>query len=313
MCYCLSVSLFSYFFVSSFLTGIPKHFPGQDVILPIFVILFLIMFELTKRFLFANVINGFLTKSVNFLVTISLIVVLSLTAVSFYLSMSGAKKYVSQDDSITLVSDSIVKLSQDSINKVYIGKINDEKKQLDYYFSKRKIDKEQVNSVRDRIVLLEKEQASKLKEVKVNTSDKLSSKQSESKKGQLVFLIISGFVEIIILLGVGFSKYYTFTSFLETKDKLETNPNFSKLNSYLDILEVIYNNGKVKVNTQLPPFNQFKEIVNSGRVKKYNDKFLKDFITTLLYLEVLETNGKHRFVKINYVKALEKVKNHIVL
>lgn len=152
------VILFAYFFVSSFLTGIPKHFPGQDVILPIFVILFLIMFELTKRFLFANVINGFLTKSVNFLVAISLVVVLSLTAVSFYLSMSGAKKYVSQDDSITLVSDSIIKLSQDSINKVYIGKINDEKKQLDYYFSKRKIDKEQVNSVRDRIVLLEKEQ-----------------------------------------------------------------------------------------------------------------------------------------------------------
>lgn len=307
------VILFAYFFVSSFLTNIPKHFAGQEVILPIFVVLFLMMFELTKRFLFANVINGFLTKSVNFLVVISFIVVLSLTAVSFYLSMSGAKKYVSQDDSITLVSDSIVKLSQDSIVKLYNTKINDEKKQLDYYFTKRKIDKEQVNSVRERIVLLEKQQAEKLKEVQSETTGKLSSKKEESKKGQLVFLIISGFVEVIILLGVGFSKYYTYTSFLETKDKLETNPNFDKLNSYLDVLKIIYNNGKVKVNTQLPAFNQLKEIVNSGKVKKYNDGFLKEFITTLLYLEVLETNGKYRYIKINYVKALEKVKNHIVL
>lgn len=308
------VILFAYFFVSSFLIDIPKHFPGQDIILPIFVILFLMMFELAKRFLFANVINGFLTKSINFLVIISLIVVLSLTTVSFYLSMSGAKKYVSQDNAITLVSDSIIKLSQDSIIKVYNTKISDEKKQLDYYyFTKRKIDKEQVNNIRGRIVFLEKEQAAKIKEVKEETNSKFVNKQEESKKGQLVFLIISGFVEVIILLGVGFSKYYTYTSFLETKDKLETNPNFTKLNSYLDILKIIYNNGKVKVNTQLPAFNQLKEIVNSGKVKKYNDNFLKEFITTLLYLEVLETNGKYRYIKVNYVKALEKVKNHIVL
>ena len=56
----LSIIL-SYFFVSSLTQETAVHFNGQSYILPIFIFLFLTIFELAKRFTFANIVTSFLT------------------------------------------------------------------------------------------------------------------------------------------------------------------------------------------------------------------------------------------------------------
>lgn len=287
---------FGYFFIKSITDAIPSIFPFQDTFFTVFIALFLTGYELTKRFIIDQTSVSIITdrRATSGIVT-GAIASLLMIAGSFYLSIKGAHRLVDNTEKIYTLVDSSTSKATDSISKYY-------EKEIAYYRSqpaRTRVDRQ----YRDSIVLsLQAAKEQKIQQIESKTQSKSNIAVSRNKENDTAFLIITVFLELIVLLGVSFNSYYTVGSYQETGKLLQT----SKYKQYvlnLNLLKIYYNNGKKKSGDMCISHARFVSLAKTQKVNA-SPSDIKDFVNLCVELEIVEdTRNKRKQYKVNYEEA----------
>ena len=297
---------FGYFFVKSITNTIPTLFPFQDTFFTFFVALFLTGYELTKRFTLEQFFTEILqVRKLTGGIFIGGMICSFLIAGSFYLSIKGAHRLVDNSENVLAKTDSTIALKQDSIAKYY-------DKEIAYYRSqpgRRKADRIYRDSV---VNSLQQVKDTKVQQLETKTETKVSTALDKNVENSTAFLFITIFLEIIVLIGVGFDAFYTLGSFEETKKLLQT-PKFKQLELNLKLLKLYYQNGKKIVGDQTLSFNKFQSLVQNQKIDS-SQKDLKSFIVLCQELDIIkEFRGRKKQFMIPYQEAKDLLENQEVL
>jgi hypothetical protein len=228
-----------------------------------------------------------------------------LIAGSFYLSIKGAHRLVDNSEIIVTKTDSTISLQRDSIAKYHDSKITDYRsrprsKRIDRIYNDSAINAEQQAKTTE-IQKLEDKAA-----IKANTAVDKNTENSSA------FLFITVFLELIVLIGVGFDAFYTLGSFEETKKLLQT-PKFKQLELNLKLLKLYYQNGKKIVGDQTLSFSKFQSLAQNQKVD-CSQKELKSFIVLCQELDIIkEFRGRKKQFMITYQEAKDLLENQEVL
>lgn len=297
---------FGYFFVKSITNTIPPLFPFQDMFFTIFVALFLTGYELTKRFTLEQFfITVLQVKRITGGVFIAGMICSFLIAGSFYLSIKGAHRLVDTSEIVISKTDSTISLKQDSIAKYY-------DKEIAYYRSQpgsRKADRIYRDSV---VNSLQQAKDAKVQQLEAKTETKANTALDKNMENSTAFLFITIFLEMIVLIGVGFDAFYTLGSYEETKKLLQT-PKFKQLELNLKLLKLYYQNGKKIVGDQTLSFNKFQSLVQNQKIDS-SQKDLKSFIVLCQELDIIkEFRGRKKQFMISYQEAKDLLENQEVI
>jgi len=297
---------FGYFFVKSVTANIPPLFPFQDIFFTIFVALFLAGYELTKRFsldqLFKSILqNGKVTTTS----AVGGAVCILMISGSFYLSIKGSHRLIDNTGTISVVSDSIIKKEADSVTKYYDKEIAYYRKQPGYTRDDRRYRDSIVNS-------LEETKQTKIQQVETKTQDKAKTNVELNQENSTAFLFITIFLELIVLLGVGFNAYYTLGSFNETGKLLQT-PKFRQLDQNLRLLKLYYQNGK-KVPGDMPlSYNKFKALIDTQKLD-CSHKEAKNFIALCQELDIVKSHRARKSeIMITYQQAKDLIEKQDII
>ena len=293
---------FGYFFVKSITDTIPPLFPFQDTFFIIFVGLFLTGYELTKRFALEQVVTNLIqARKVALSSIFGILVVSLLIAGSFYLSIKGAHRLVDNAETITLSNDSLMQKQVDSVTKYF-------DKEIAYYREqpgKTRADRLYRDSIVNSLTVKKEE---KVKEVENKLVNKVQVKEDVNKENSTAFLFITIFLELLIVIGVGFNAYYTVGTFNETGKLLQT-PKFRQLDLNLKLLKLYYQNGKKVVGDPVLSFAKFKSLVDNQKLG-CTQRELKDFITLCQELDITkQQRAKKSEIAIPYLQAKELLEN----
>lgn len=297
---------FGYFFVKSITNTIPSLFPFQETFFTIFIALFLTGYELTKRFTLEQFFTGVLQiKRLTTGLFIGGMICSFLIAGSFYLSIKGAHRLVDNSENVVAKTDSTIALKQDSIAKYYDTEI--------LYYRNQSARTRSDKKYRDSIVnVLQRTKDEKINQVESRTQTKTSATLEKNTENSTAFFFITIFLEMIVLIGVGFDAFYTIGSYLETKKLLQT-PKFKQLELNLKLLKLYYQNGKKVVGDQTLSFNKFQSLVQTQKIDA-SQKDLKTFIVLCQELDIIkEFRGKKKEFMMSYQEAKDLLENQEVI
>ncbi len=297
---------FGYFFVKSVTNSIPTLFPFQDMFFTIFVGLFLTGYELTKRFTLEQFfITTLQIKRMTGAIFVAGMICCFLIAGSFYLSIKGAHRLVDNTETISTLVDANITQKQDSIAKYYDNEI--------LYYRNQSARTRSDKKYRDSIVnVLQQTKDAKIQQIESKTQAKTSSTLEKNSENSTAFLFITIFLELIVLIGVGFDAFYTLGSYEETKKLLQT-PKFKQLELNLKLLKLYYQNGKKVAGDQTLSFNKFKSLAQSQKVD-CSQADLKSFVTLCQELDIVkEFRGRKKEFMISYTEAKHIIESQEVI
>lgn len=293
---------FGYFFVKSITDSIPTLFPYQEIFFTFFVALFLTGYELTKRFVLEQLSISILqVKRFTASIALGSLICTGLIAGSFYLSIKGAHRLVDNTENIQTAVETISSQKIDSIAAYY-------DKEISYYRSQPARSRTD-RAYRDSIVAsLQQDKESKLDEIENKSQEKAANKLDLSNENSTAFFFITVFLELLILVGVGFNAYYTIGSYDETKKLLQT-PRFKQLELSLKLLRLYYQNGKKLAGDPTLSFSKFQSLVQTQGLY-CSQKDLKAFTTLCQELEITrETRGRRKELTMSYEQAKKLIEN----
>jgi len=306
------IILFSYFFIKNVTNTIPKLFDGQDVFFSIFIILFMTGYELFKRFTFQQLIESIVkTKKLTSGIIVGILVSILLVAGSFYLGLNGAHRLVNTSDQVQEQTDNKYQYVSDSITNEFKTKIIRVESQIDAIYSAHegevlnKKNLAQVKQFANQAKQLELERDSKIKEISLKLNEKTQNKLNRVKSDSLAFVFITFFLELIILIGVGFNGYFSITSYFEMKGVLN-NPSYKQLETNNKLLQILYQNGAKKEGEPVIPLNKMKPLVASQRLN-ISPKEMSDFYTMceqIGIIDVISPRKKEYKVSLEIAKTL---------
>ena len=220
----------------------------------------------------------------------------------------------------------IVVNKTDSINKYYfdeyIKPLKDENSKLnsqnDNYLNQTSYKAKYANLIsennvkitknNDLIANYEKRRDDDVKQYKDNEKTKLTQSIDENKTNIINFIIISTFIEFIIMLGVYHNKYYLHRIIREYEETVVSTPEFKRWHKYNFLLNILFNRAK-EIDDQIPTVNELLEISESGGMK-LTKQDLDKFIKVLYYLEIVKLSGKRRVVMVKEEDAKKLLKNY---
>ena len=293
--------LFSYFFIKNVTNSIPHLFPGQDLFFSIFIILFMTGYELFKRFAFEQLtLSIFRNKLITLNNVIGFLVCGSLVAGSFYLSLNGAHRLIDTSETISVKADSTLSNKTDSIAKYY-------DKEIQFYRNQpgtRKADRLYRDSIVN-VLSVQKEQ--KINELESKVTKKTEIQSNTLKENNTAFALMVVFLELIILIGVAFSSYYTWTSYDEMKELLTT-PKFRQLEINLRLLKLYYQNGRKKEQDSALPKTKLIALASTSKIP-CNQTDINNFIILCSELEIITGNRRKKTYNMSYEKAKGLLEN----
>ena len=278
--------LFSYFFIKNVTNTIPHLFPGQDLFFSIFVILFMSGYELFKRFAFEQLVSSIIrTKLLTLNNIIGVVVCSFLIAGSFYLSLNGAHRLIDTSETITIVADSTTAQKQQDLLKERDNKLQLIRQQP----GRTRVDRRYKDSLETATTAY---YDNKIQQIETKTQGKTSTQLEKNKQNDVAFIFMTFFLELIILIGVGFRGYYTINAYNETKDLFGT-PKYRQLEECLTLLSIVYVKGKKKKNDVLTPITKLSSTVSTQKLN-ITQKALKDFYSLMDELEITKAETKRR-------------------
>lgn len=260
-------------------------------------------------------------------------------ALSFYASIKGSKEFSAKADKIENINEVKVNQYSDSVNTLYDGKIkfiNDEISSNKKLFENKDIEQTQLQS-NEKITSVQKERISDLKSQKLDIKKNITELDSSISKikserdliikeyneksfknvnkfkndndqNSFIFVIISILVEIIILLGVYFNKYYVFRTWMDFKEKITNDSSYQKWILYDEMLNIIYNKN-LKVNDKLPSSKNIIDILKINNIR-ISQKDITDFLKILNNIGITQTSGSYRFFLKTKDSSIELLKQH---
>ena len=297
--------------------------------------------ELLKREVFDKFSLNFL-KQKNFLskdVLPLFIISLILISLSFYSSLNGAEEFSSKSQEIEVKVDTTLQKFEDSLtlkltqdfaaidseiskNKSKIEAKDKEQTQLEsvqpltYQQRNRVRDlKEEKSILRDEIKKLESDKDSYKKEVeekiesfKTKINSKAEGEKKENKTNSFLFIMISTFIELLILSGVYFNQYYTWRSYKDYRKKIEKDPNFQKWVNLNIVLDVIYN-PETKINDRLPSNKTIQELCKVNGLNLLNKDML-EISKLFISLGITKSSGSIKYISKTKDVAQELLRNY---
>jgi hypothetical protein len=297
---------FGYFFVKSITNTIPPLFPFQNMFFTIFVGLFLTGYELTKRFTLEQFFTSILqVKKLTTGIFIGGMICSFLIAGSFYLSIKGAHRLVDNSETISVVTDSLTIQKQQDLLKERDIKLQLVRQQP----GRTRADRRYKDSLETATTAY---YDNKIQQIESKTQVKANTSLDKNEENSTAFLFITIFLEMIVLIGVGFDAFYTLGSYEETKKLLQT-PKFKQLELNLKLLKLYYQNGKKIVGDQTLSFNKFQSLVQNQKIDS-SQKDLKSFIVLCQELDIIkEFRGRKKQFMIPYQEAKDLLESQEVI
>jgi len=347
---CASI-FFAFFLLSSILKDSMPDIEST-IGISIISVLFLAMFEMLKRYVFNKFSLEHIRSKFKFFKKEVLILTLfsgMMIAGSFYLSLNGAQKFTDQLEYIEQESDNQFIAFQDSINNMYDEdiqkiedknlvlrkdnetlteqniKINEEAEDINSFRTKRakyklieqnneRIDKntEKINSNDEKIEEIKDERDQILAEKKVELEEEAETLVEKGSKNSIKFIILSSFIELIILIGIYFNSFYDYRSFREYEENIKADPNFNKWVNYDRLLELIYNNGTniTRVGDTTVSMSRLEDLARINNYLKMDRKVISDGFKVLNHLGIVTTKGSKRVIEVDYEVAKEVLKDY---
>lgn len=330
----------AYFFLSKLLQESVTAITNAYVI-GFIAIMILSALELLKREIFDKFsveyvkVKSFAKKNVAIL-TLFTIMIISL---SFYSSLRGAHEFSSKNKVLETEKKEIINTFSDSLNTFYGKKIADI--EADTKTLKEKIDnkdKEQTElegsqpltyQQRNRIRDLKKEKEELKSDIKTNDV-KISDLQTELKtkldehkteiekdtkvavkeneSNSFIFLFISTIIELLILIGIYFNKFYRQTTYEEYKQIFYNDPNFQKWQLFNGILDIIFVQN-IKINDKIPSANNIHELCKINALTA-NLKEVGEALKLFAQLKILKVAGPVRYVNMDKNNSTTALKQH---
>jgi len=347
---CASI-FFAYFLLFSILKESMPDIQST-IGISIITVLFLAMFEMLKRYVFNKFSLEHIRSKFKILKKEVLVLTLFsglMIAGSFYLSLNGAQKFTDQLDHIEQESDKEYLVYQDSIILMFDDKIkifsdknvnliNDNniltEENIQINKEAEEITSNSTKKIKYKLIEQNNERINKNQE-KIDQNDlkiseledemnlKLKAKKTElvadndamiekGNKNSIKFIILSTFIELIILIGIYFNSFYDFRSFREYEENMKADPNFNKWVNYDRLLELIYNNGTnvTRVGEDLVSTNKLIDLARINNFLKMDKKVIDDGFKVLNHLGIITTKGSKRIVEVDFEIAKEVLKDY---
>jgi len=296
------------------------------------IIFFLTMFELLKRYVFGmfsvetikNKFNIFKSNMISFILG-----VVFLIGGSFYLSLNGAKRFVDNKQVFKTQTEVNINSKTDSLNNFYfvnyIKPLMDDNKILtdqntDYskqasqttlktkFLSQIDANNKKIESNKNQIVQYEERRDKEVKLISDTQSTKLSETLSTNKSNIIAFIIISSLIELIIILGIYYDKYYDYKIIEEYEKTIIDSPGFKKWYKFNFLLKLIYSKTN-EIGSQIPSTNTIIELSDVGG-SKIDKSTLDKFIKIIYYLEIVKLEGNRRILNMSEEEGLKKLRNY---
>ncbi len=333
--------LLAFFFMSKLLFE-SVSFITSDFVIWFISLLILLGLELFKRSLFSKFSVEFVSNKMNFMKKEILILGISSLLViifSFYSSLRGAREFTSKDVLIQNNSESIIKNYSDSINNITITQIDEIQSEIKLYKQKIeekdseqteiqsnvKLNRNQLQRIKDlkdekiqlknqisldeqKIEKTNKENLSKIEEFKLIELRKGDEQQSDNKNNSMIFVIISTIIELLILIGIFFDKYYKWIAYTEYRKKTDNDPLYQKWINYNKLLELVYNTDS-KIGDRINSASNLLEISKTNGLI-LNSKEITEFLRLVTNLKILKLSGSFRYIQRDRDTSFELLKNN---
>lgn len=335
----VSSIFFAYFLVyPSLLKAITANFVNGDwgiAIAFLLTIIFLSIFEITKRYFIKNFSNDFVInqrkvgiKMLSWL-TISVVAII----LSFYLSITGSKNLATTSSSKNTIAKTEIVSDINNLNKIYDGKksiyINDNESlrainielrlkmketPLNYITARKEyqksIDKNtgliKENDVE--IKVIDADLRLKIAELNSDLSTTKSGNENEDNKNKLLFVVIVCFNELIIIGGLYFREYFEYNLYVINQDRFEKI--YKKKDRYRALITFIYQDGKLNVGDSVMSGLKLKEVVADKTNIQNSGKFVEEFLHDMDRLNIFTIVGKRRNITSSFTEALDIIENY---
>jgi len=310
--------IFAYFFLSNILSGVTDNFWGKAFVITLISFLALTAFELLKRFLFkqtAKTIIKSSNKTEKYIIGgLSFLIVCT----SFYLSISGAHTLSDKTQKIADNTQKKIDLVFKSITADYQIKIDKINKQIDFYNqmiatgTKSRALRMQYNQmIIAATAQLEKLNLEKTADIKTAKTDIISGTKitlDNSFANVRAFLILSTFIELIILIGVAFDTYYNDRVFNEFDSLVTDSRKHRNFVLYNRLLNAVFNNGKLTKDENILTSNTLSKIIKAIDLQ-VTDNQIKNFYTLLVQVKVIESPIKRKAL-MTFAEAKKALKDY---
>jgi len=347
---CASI-FFAYFLLFSILKDSMPNIENT-IGISIGTVLFLSMFEMLKRYVFnkfslEHIRSKFkiMKKEVLALTLFSCIMITG----SFYLSLNGAQKFTDQIEHVAEENGSKFITFKDSVQTMYQDKVlayeekntalkventnlsaenvklNSEAEETIYNSIKRakfKLIKQNNERIDKNLIKIDKNDV-KIEELEREREGILTIKQKDldveattmlekGSNNSIKFIILSSFIEIIILAGIYFNSLYDFRSYTEYEENIKADPNFNKWVNYDRLLELIYNNGTIvtRVGDSVAPNSKLEDLARINNFLRMDKNVIADGFKILNHLGIITSRGSKRIVEVDYEVAKEVLKSY---
>ena len=291
--------------------------------------MFLVIFEIIKRYLFRNFSSDYVknNKKINGPIVTWFFASVAIVLLSFYLSLVGSRNLASTSAIQNNIATTQVDVQKDSLAVQYERKkqiyevdnqgLRDANTQLrknialtpvgwvtirrDYQSS---IDKntEIVGDNQREINKIDGQLQQRITELKSGLNTTISGNAVEDTKNIVLFIIIAIFAELIIISGVYFREFYQYQMYILNKEKFEKI--YQKRDRYKSLLMFIYNNGKLNVGDKVMSGLELKELVAEKANIQNSNKFVGEFLHDMDKVGVFTTVGKRRMIGATYQDAM---------
>lgn len=295
-------------------------------------ILFLTIFEVTKRYSVRNFSNDYVYshKKITPKIIGWLGVAITIIVLSFYLSIAGSKNLASTSVFKNEVAETEIVSKTDSLASIYSEKKlvyeNDNERlrtvtnnlreklvetPLEYVTARREyqtsIDKntQAINVNQVEIDRINGELNVKLTELKTELDISKETHRDEDTKNIFLFIIIVIFNELVIIGGIYFREYYEHTLYELNRQKYEKV--HQKKDRYRALTIFIYNKGAAMVGDTVISGLELKKIV--GEKTNISNKFVDEFLYEMDNLGIFLVSGKRRYIAKPYNEALIIIEN----
>jgi hypothetical protein len=306
-------AFFSYYYLHQIVADVAAGHGVNSLIIDIPVIMLLIGLEFAKRF----VLDRFSSEhvSANFKIKTSLLsLVISaifLAGISSYMSIDGAGRLAQTGDKLEVRSTQDIKTLSDSIINVRnkdLLKLEEEAKRLDLLSISRADQVSQIKNKTARDLAAEqareasiraKDARNRVDSFNIKTEKELvllknninANKEKEVLKSDgnsFKFYIISGIIELVIIIGVWFRRFYNWKSKEDYKKLVCNTENYKRWNVTQWVLDVFHSS-----KGDLPSSKKIKELANATG-KYLTQSEIDQSIKVLTHLECVKTQGNRR-------------------
>ena len=310
---------FAFFFLNQILLRATSEFGGRGLIIGVASVVFLTGFEFLKRFILKNLsLAAIQIKRLNAEVLYNLSFATIILLGSFYLSLSGAKIFAdkrevveqhktmeisTQIDSVKAIFDSDLKYKineRDGLIKnrdTYSNKMADGEAytaRLKEYNNLIEKANEEIKRADAEIATLKKERNDAIDNIKTEISASTDIKVKQIFKNQMAFILISSFIEILILIGIVFHCFFITRIYKEFNNDVKNTRKYKMYESYIELLAVLYEHNTADSEnifsdsnnriTRMPSFH-------TGIRRKYGDQAIAKFLEICKSLNIIHIDG----------------------